>query len=221
MPQRRELLQHLEVRGRASFGLLERRQLELLEQDVTQLRRGVDVEVRTGGAIDGLLQLPQLPRELTGDLPQHLPVHQHAVPLHIHEHGDERHLNGVEQPEELVILELRPEGVSQPQHDLAGGAAVARRHGHGHLRERLLPPPPPPPPPPAPPPRHRPPARPLPSRPPLPPAPPPPDGPPPRPPRVAGWEGCPPCPAGIARRAALGQSPAAAEPARAATGNGT
>src|SRR2546426_1890706 len=25
--------------------------------------------------------------------PQHLPVHQHAVPLHIHEHGDERHLD--------------------------------------------------------------------------------------------------------------------------------
>src|SRR5207245_10346873 len=113
-------------------------------------RRRVDVEVRTGGAIDGLLQLPQLPRELTGDLPQHLPVHQHAVPLHIHEHGDERHLDRVEQPEELVILELRPEGVSEPQHDLAGGAAVARRHGHRHLRERLLPPPPPPPPPPAP-----------------------------------------------------------------------
>ena len=40
-----------------------------------------------------------------------------------------------------MILELQLEGVSQPQHDLAVGAAVAGRHGHGHLGERPLPPP--------------------------------------------------------------------------------
>ena len=59
MPQRGELLQHLEIRGRAGLGLLEHRQLELLEQDVTQLRGRIDVEVRAGGAIEDLLQLPQ------------------------------------------------------------------------------------------------------------------------------------------------------------------
>ena len=60
------------------------------------------------------------------------------MPLHPDEHPDQRHLDGVEQPQQLVVLELRLKRLLQEQHGLAVGAAIAGGVRDGHRRERAL-----------------------------------------------------------------------------------
>src|SRR5439155_461697 len=127
VPHRGELLEHVVIGGRSGLGLLEDRQLVLLEQHVAELRRRVDVEFGAGGPVDRPLELGELERELARDLPQPLEIDPHAAPLHLDEDGNERNLDLLEQPKQLVVLELGPERLAQPQHRLAVAAGVARR----------------------------------------------------------------------------------------------
>ena len=101
-----ELLQHLVVGRRTRLRLLEDRELVLFEQHVPQLRRGVDVEVGARRLIDGPLEGGELDGKRPGNLAQPIEVDAHAVPLHVDEHSDERQLDGLEQAQQLVILEL-------------------------------------------------------------------------------------------------------------------
>ena len=111
----------------------------LLEQDVAELGGGVDVELAARDAVDRPLEVRQLLRERPRDLAQALEIDQHPVPLHVDEHGGERHLDGLQQPRELVVLELGLERVPQPEHGFTVGGAVAGRIEERHGRERPLP----------------------------------------------------------------------------------
>jgi len=63
VPHRGELLQYLVVGRGSGLGLLEDRQLVLLEQHLPELGRRVDVEVGARGLIDRALE----PSQLTGE----------------------------------------------------------------------------------------------------------------------------------------------------------
>src|SRR2546425_12892394 len=88
------------------FRSLEDRQLVFFEQHVTQLWGRVDVELGARGTIDRLLELGELLRKFARDLPQPPEIDEHPVPLHIDQRGDERHLDRLEQGEQLVVFEL-------------------------------------------------------------------------------------------------------------------
>src|SRR5213592_4725824 len=90
-----QLLEDVVIGRRAGLRPLEDRELVLLEQDVPELGGGVDVELGARDAVDRLLELRQLVRERPRDLAEALEIYQHPVPLHLDEHGDERHLDEI------------------------------------------------------------------------------------------------------------------------------
>src|SRR6266550_1704924 len=138
---RGELFQHLEVGGRTGLGPLEDRELKLLEQQAAELGRRVEVEVRARRALDRPFQLDQLLAEGAGDLSEALPVDQHAVPFHLHEHAHEGDFDRLEQPQQLVLDELPLEPFAQQQDRFAVGGAVAGGVVERHRRERARRPP--------------------------------------------------------------------------------
>jgi len=90
-----ERRQHVHVGRVAGLfpGLLLRRQLELLEQDVAELLAGVDVEALARQPADGRLEPLQAVFERLGEVLQARGVHGHPAHLHAHEHGHERQLD--------------------------------------------------------------------------------------------------------------------------------
>jgi len=98
MSHRRELFQHLIVGRRTGLGLLEDRELVLLEQHVPQLRSGVDVEVGACGLVDRPLESGELAGKRSGDLAQAPDVDANATRFHVHQDGDEGQLDCLEEP---------------------------------------------------------------------------------------------------------------------------
>ena len=64
--------------------------------------------------MDRLLELRQLRRELAGQGGQQLAVHEHAGPLHVHQHPEQRDLDALEERAQLVVFQLAGERVPQP-----------------------------------------------------------------------------------------------------------
>ena len=85
-----DLLEALGVGRKAGLRLLARLQAELVEQDLAQLRRGVDDEGVTGELVDTLLPPSDLGGQLVEDRSQVVEVDADADDLHLREHPDER-----------------------------------------------------------------------------------------------------------------------------------
>ena len=87
-----QLLQHVDVGRVAGLGALERRQLQLLEEHGGELLRRVRVDRLAGELVDLPEERVELRVELLRQLPEPLRVDPDPDPLHVGEHGDERHL---------------------------------------------------------------------------------------------------------------------------------
>ncbi len=98
---RGELLQHVGVGGGSGLGLLEDRQLKLVEEQHRQLLRRIEVQVRRRLLRD----LPLERREFcvnSGAQPaEQLPVDRDAGPLHVGQHRDQRQFDLGEKPVSL------------------------------------------------------------------------------------------------------------------------
>ena len=93
-----ELLQHIDVGAPAGFGLLPGRQGKLLEQDLSQLFGGENVEIVPGQGPDLLLQLFDAGRQTPAEVGESLAVHQKARFFHLREHPAKRHLDLFKEP---------------------------------------------------------------------------------------------------------------------------
>jgi hypothetical protein len=129
---RRDLLQDALVRRPAGLRLArppERHggvvlDLQLLEQDLPELPGRADVEGLAGERVDLLLELADPLAEALRDLAEAALVDADAVPLHVAEHRDERHLDAPEQILEVRLLrESRREQLEEP----AGHVGVLAR----------------------------------------------------------------------------------------------
>ena len=135
VPHRGELLQHVGVGGGAGLGLLEDRELLLLEQDRRELPRRVDVEVHARHLRDLDLQPPEVGAQLLAQPGEERAVDADPLPLHVHQHLDQRHLDVAEQVLHLDLAQRRREEVVQGEHGGAVGAAVVGGREHGDLGE--------------------------------------------------------------------------------------
>ncbi len=115
-----ELLEHvLGGRGLAGRRLAQHRDLQLLEQDLLQLLRRLEVELLPRLALRLRAEFGQALRELAALRLQHRTVDQHAAALHALQHRHQRLLDLVVEPRERGHgLELRPQRLVQPQRDV-------------------------------------------------------------------------------------------------------
>ena len=110
------------------LGLLHRREAELLEQDVAELRRGVDVELLAGLRVDLGFEPAALVVELLAELVEEGEVDADAGVFHAGEHAHERQLDALVELDELARLERFLERVDEPQEQ--GGAALRVLDAH-------------------------------------------------------------------------------------------
>ena len=128
-----ELLQDAGVGRRTARCFLEHRQLKLLEEDLPQLERRVDVEFLARGAMDLPLETPSLGFEPALQLREALDVDHHPGPLHLGEHRKERHLDFVEEFARGHCLELRLEVLAQAERHVGVLVGVVGRAAHRNL----------------------------------------------------------------------------------------
>ena len=88
-----ETLEHILIDGVAGLGLAPGRQLQLFEEERRNLLGGVDIELAADERVDILLALPETRADLLGEIMQVGDVDGDPGALHVHEHGDERHLD--------------------------------------------------------------------------------------------------------------------------------
>ena len=111
----RQLLEHFDGRrGRARLaGLLQRRQLQLLEQDFAELLRRVDVELLACQLVDARGVLGELLFDVLRLRGERRAVDPDARALDVGEHRDQRHLEVAVDVFELVGHEQRRKPVGQ------------------------------------------------------------------------------------------------------------
>jgi hypothetical protein len=117
------LLQGVGIGRRARLRLLHRRQSELVEEDLPELRRRVHVELAAGVGMDATDELLAALRQLDAQLFEELAVDPDAVVLHSRQHADERPLNPLVEVGELARLERLGERAREAPH---GEGAPAR-----------------------------------------------------------------------------------------------
>ena len=122
----RQLLQHVDVGRVAGLGPLDRRQLQLLEEHDGELLRRVRVDRLAGELVDLPEERVELGVELLGELPEPIRVGPDPDPLQVGQDGDERHLERLVEPGEVLLLEERGLGRRQPP-DAFGPRARPRR----------------------------------------------------------------------------------------------
>src|SRR5918999_3331615 len=101
-----KLLKHTRVGRRASRRALQHRQLQLVEENLSQLEVRIDVELHPGYFVDLALDGLTLDLEARLERMKPLDVDRHAFPFHPCEHVHERHLDFAEELRETVGLEL-------------------------------------------------------------------------------------------------------------------
>ena len=132
---RRQLFEHVDARRVAlRLRLLDDRVVQLLEEDVAELLRRVDVELRAGLFVDALLEVGELRAHRRRHLAQQIGVDADAALLHPREHGEERHLDAsVDVDERGVAAQLGLEHFVQRDRDVGFIAEVVlkRREPRG------------------------------------------------------------------------------------------
>ena len=89
----RELFEHLGVRRGPCLGALEHRQLQLAEQEISQLRRRVHIEAVAGQVLELLGDRGERQAQFFAVALELRPVHLHAVAFHPEQHLGERRLH--------------------------------------------------------------------------------------------------------------------------------
>ncbi len=132
-----QLFEHvLGRRGLPGGRLAQHRQLHLLEQDVAQLLRRIQIERSAGLLVRIGQDLHQAFRQLGALHAQHLAVQQHAVMFHAQQHRDQRLLDFfVQFRQRRYAAELRPQHLVQPQRDVGVFGRIFGRLVHRHLAE--------------------------------------------------------------------------------------
>ena len=115
-----QVLQDLGVGGVAGLGLFDRRQLQLLKQDESQLFGRADVELAARQPVDLRGQLCQPAVHLLRKRAQVRDIHGHAGFLHRRQHGHERHFDLGEQLQHLLVPHAIDEDRSQPAQHIGG-----------------------------------------------------------------------------------------------------
>ena len=118
----------------AGFGFLGRgAELQEVEEDLAELAGGVQVEGGAGEPIDGLLGFVHFLRELGGEVGQRGGVHGDALEFHVHEHGDQRRFDFVEDALLALLLEQRFEGGAELPGDIGVFGGVFGDFGDRHV----------------------------------------------------------------------------------------
>ena len=132
----RQLLEYALCRRVAGLGLLEHRELELLEEDHLQLLGRADQKLLAREFVNLALQPSQLALVLLGERQQPRLVDPHTRPLDVCQHAGQRHLHLVEERRQPVLLEA----LANPrQQDLHGTHLLARPGGevsHSQIARR-------------------------------------------------------------------------------------
>ena len=105
--------------GLRSFGLLDCGILQFLEENVTELLRRVDVELRPRLGVNPPLQLRQLRSHGVRHLLQQRNIDADATIFHSRQHGDERHLDRLVNLQQFcVAAQLRLEDFLERNDDV-------------------------------------------------------------------------------------------------------
>ena len=129
-----QLLQHVRIGGPAGFRLFPVGQAQVLEQHLSQLLGGIDVELLSGGGVNALLQLADGVGQVRTEPGQGPAVHQKAAALHIRQHPAQGQLH----IEVQLFHALLPE--PGQKHTIQGlyrcAIAVQRRPGGSPVSQR-------------------------------------------------------------------------------------
>src|SRR5689334_7383284 len=127
MPLFGELLQDAGIGRGTGWRPLEHGQLQALEENLSELGVGVDVELLARGGIDLLLHAQALALKAFLERREPWQIDRDAIPFDFGEHVHEGHLDVAEERHELQRLELRRERVAQaPRHVRVLARVVAR-----------------------------------------------------------------------------------------------
>src|SRR5688572_24180293 len=120
-----ELLKNARVGGGPCGSALQNRQLQLVEENLAQLKIRVDVELHSCDLVDLALDGLSLHCESRLERAKPLEIDRHPLPLHPREHIDERHLDLAKESSETIRLELR-------------GKMLAQLKGHVRFLARIV-----------------------------------------------------------------------------------
>ena len=122
------LLQRVGVGRGTGLRLLDRREPEVFEQDLAQLRGRVDVELLAGHRVDLGLEPAALVAQFLAEVVEELDVDANAGFLHARQHRNERAFDALVEIDQFAGLQRLGEDVGQPfQHrDAAPGFLGAR-----------------------------------------------------------------------------------------------
>ena len=109
-------LQHLRIGRIAGFCLFLRRQAQLFKEYNPQLLCGEYVELLPGQGVYFPFHLIYAHGEPVGQLPEHIPVHREALPLHIIKHPGKRQFNLPVKLPKPLFSELTGDDTLQRQH---------------------------------------------------------------------------------------------------------
>ena len=127
------MLQDARVSGRTGGRLLQNRKLELVEKNFAELQGRTDVELLTGNLVNRSLQTLSLGFESFFQFREAGEVDHDAGPFHLREHGQERHLDLIEQTPCSHRFELRLEQVTKLQSHVGVLARVFGRAAERNL----------------------------------------------------------------------------------------
>src|SRR5687768_13426038 len=131
----RELLQYTRVSGWAGRGALENGELELVEENLAELKVRVDVELHSRDLVNLALYRLSFGLEAFLQRPEPLEVDRHSLRFHAPEYFDQRHFDLVEETHEPVGFQLWREALSQLKGHVSVLAGVVARAVNGTLIE--------------------------------------------------------------------------------------
>ncbi len=133
MTLRRELLQNGRIRGRSRLRSLQDGQLQLVEQDVAKLKRGVDVELGTSDAVDVVPEMGQVLVQAPAHLVEEVRVDPDARALHLGEDRDQRRLELQEELHQSLTVQPLRKVLPDPHGQLGCLAREFRGSIRGHV----------------------------------------------------------------------------------------
>ena len=134
-----QLLQHVHIGGVAGLGALDRRELQLLEEHDGELLRRVRVDRLAGELVDLPEERVELGVELLGELSEPLRVGPDPDLLQVGQDGNQRHLEGLVEAREVVLLEERRPGLPPAARRLRPGRPSTPPAAPGPRRPPELP----------------------------------------------------------------------------------
>ena len=124
-----QLFQHICIGGVAGFGLLYRRQTQLVEEQLAQLLGGVDIEGAIGIGIDQLFRFVDPLGQHFAKSDQQFPVDGDAPVLHPVQDGAQRQFDLPVEGGHTVLFQLRFQNGPQIPQGLGAAGCILIFHG--------------------------------------------------------------------------------------------